>query len=444
MKRILIIGICLCLFVGCGSVSSVPSVQTTAATAAATTAATTTTATTATTAATTATTATAAATTAASPTVKQLLTTGHVAEIYRTSYQSLFGRIQQNGFLQESLTGTYRGEYVRSIGALSVLAHTVGETEKAGRALRFVTDVMQAKNLSLVPFTISADGKTVKTADELDGRAQFVLGWALYIADSGDSAYFDKTYALMKREANAFCSDTYFYADWNLVRNRRFTHTRVRNGNDYHDAFDLLTNTFTVAALRQLAAVAAANGHEEDTALWTQTAQKLCDGIAKNLTRTVGGKTVYLELRDFDGGKGTAENGVSWVCFAPFAAGKNGIEEETLENTVALCRKQLFKRAKSGGYLAMEATANGKVRNMILGKSVGWDIAAAVGEKDSAHLLATLQFLEAYHTADLYMEKMQPTANGYRTIDNGNAEQVIWFLWGMAQLRLSEGLPAKP
>ena len=111
---------------------------------------------------------------------------------------------------------------------------------------------------------------------------------------------------------------------------------------------------------------------------------------------------------------------------------------------MALCRKQLFKRAKSGGYLAMEATANGKVRNMILGKSVGWDIAAAVGEKDSAHLLATLQFLEAYHTADLYMEKMQPAANGYRTIDNGNAEQVIWFLWGMAQLRLSEGLPAKP
>ena len=161
MKRILIIGICLCLLVGCGSVPPVSSVQTTAATAAATTTATTRAATTATT----------AATTAASPTVKQLLTTGHVAEIYRTSYQSLFGRIQQNGFLQESLTGTYRGEYVRSIGALSVLAHMVGETEKAGRALRFVTDVMQVKNLPLVPFTISADGKTVKTADELDGRA---------------------------------------------------------------------------------------------------------------------------------------------------------------------------------------------------------------------------------------------------------------------------------
>lgn len=442
MKRLCIIGICLCLFVGCGGVPAAPSssvavtlTATTTATTAATTAVSVITATTETTA---------VATTAPSPTVRELLTTGHVADIYRTSYQSLFGRMQQNGFLQESLSGTYRGEYVRSIGALSVLAHTVGETEKAGRALRFVTDAMQDKNLSFVPFTISADGKTVKTADELDGRAQFVLGWALYIADSGDAAYFNETYALMKREADAFCSDAYFYADWNLVRNRRFTHTRVRNGNDYHDAFDLLTNTFTVAALRQLATVAAANGHGEDTALWTQTAEKLCDGIRKNLTRTVDGKTVYLELRDFDGGKGTAENGVSWVCFAPFAAGKNGVEDDILQNTVALCRSRLFKTAETGGYLAAEAAASGKVRDLILGKSVGWDIAAAVERKDDAHLLATLQFLKTYHTADLYMEKMQPSGNGYRTIDNGNAEQVIWFLWGMAQLRLSEGLSAKP
>ncbi len=371
-----------------------------------------------------------------------LLTDGHVADMYKTSYNSIFDRIRDNGFMKESLTGMYQGEYVRSIGALAIFANIVGETAAAGRTLKFVTDVMKKKNLAFVPFTISADGNTVRTEDELDGRAHFVLGWALYVQKSGDVAYFDDTYALMKREADAFCSDTYFYEDVGLVRNRRLTHTRIHNGSDYHDAFDILTNSFTAAALEQMIAVAKEGGKEQDAVLWQETLTKLQKGIAEKLTRTVDGKTVYLEQRYFE--NTAAENGVSWVCFAPFVTGYSGLDAATLQNTAAYARGVLWKKAGNGGYLAVEASAGGTVKNWILGKSVGWDLTAAVKTGDTTHILDTLRFLETYHTGDLYMEKMQPSGNGFKAIDAGNAEQVIWFLYGMATVRQMLGLSAKP
>ncbi len=371
-----------------------------------------------------------------------LLTDSRVATIYETSYKSIFDRIRDNGFMKESLTGLYQGEYVRSIGALAVLADKVGETAAAGKVLRFVTDVMKNKNLSHVPFTISADGNTVRTEDELDGRAHFVLGWALYVQKSGDAAYFNDTYALMKREADAFCSDTYFYEDVGLVRNRRLTHTRIHNGSDYHDAFDILTNSFTAAALEQMIAVAKAASKEQDTILWQETLAKLKKGIAENLTRSADGKTVYLEQRYYQ--NRTAENGVSWVCFAPFVTGYSGLDTSVLQNTAAYARDTLWQTTTNGGYLAVESSANGTVKNWILGKSVGWDLTAAAKEGDVAHILSALRFLEVNHSGNLYMEKMQPGGSGWKTIDAGNAEQVIWFLYGLAAVRESVGLSAKP
>lgn len=371
-----------------------------------------------------------------------LLEDSRVTTIYETSYNSIFDRIHANGFMKESLTGLYQGEYVRSIGALAILADKVGETAAAGKALKFVTDVMKNKKLTHVPFTISADGNTVRTEDELDGRAHFVLGWALYIQKSGDTAYFTDTYALMKREADAFCSSTYFYEDVGMVRNRRLTHTRIHNGSDYHDAFDILTNSFTAAALEQMIAVAQNNNKQEDAVLWQDTLAKLKEGIAKNLTRTVNGKTVYLEQRYFQ--NKAAENGVSWVCFAPFVTGYSGLDNTVLQNTATYARSVLWKKTANGGYLAVESSAGGAVKNWILGKSVGWDLTAAALAGDTAHILNALRFLEANHSGNLYMEKMQPNGSAWKTIDAGNAEQVIWFLYGMAAVRETVGLSVKP
>ena len=96
--------------------------------------------------------------------VTALLSEGRVATIYRTTWNSIFGRLQDSGFLQESLTGRYKGEYVRSIGAFAILAVETGETAAAGKTLRFVTDTVRRQNLPYLPFTIAADG-TVRSEE---------------------------------------------------------------------------------------------------------------------------------------------------------------------------------------------------------------------------------------------------------------------------------------
>lgn len=436
MKRILALTMSFLLFCGCAApttpLSESPVITTVTTTTATTTAVTTTASTKATTVGTT-------KAPSAQEQVRALLTDSHVADIYKDSYKSIFGRIRDTGFMKESLTGMYQGEYIRSIGALAILADKVGEQEAAKKTLKFVTDVMKKKGLAYVPFTISADGNTVRTDDELDGRAHFVLGWALYVLKSNDTAYFEDTYTLMKREADAFCSSNYFYEDLGLVRNRRFTHTRIWNGKDYHDAFDLLTNTFTAQALEKMVAVAKAKGHGEDAVKWEDTLKKLQTGIEKNLTHTVDGKKVYLELIQYNGGQYVKETGMSWVCISPFASGYQQ-NLTVAQNTAALARKRLWKTTPSGGYLAVECSASGSVKNWILGKSVGWDLTAACKAGDMSHILKTLQFLNTYHTGTVYMEKMQPANSGWKTIDPGNAEQVIWFLYGYATLRQQMGL----
>ncbi len=438
MTKIIALCLCLLLLVGCTVPSATHSVSVTEQSVTATTA-TTTTMTTTTVASTTVPT-TVKTLGSVENTVRARLQDSHVADIYRDSYQSIFGRLTENGFLQESLTGLYKGEYVRSIGAFAILADKVGETAAAGKALRFVTDVMQEKNLQYVPFTISADRATVRTEDELDGRAHFVLGWALYILKSKDTAYFDETYALMKREADAFCSDTYFYENVGLVRNRRFTHTRLYNGSDYVDVFDILTNSFVAAALEKMVAVAKQTGKDVDMVLWQSTLDKLQAGIRQNLTREVNGKTVYLEQLYFNGGNATPENGVSWVCLSAFASGYSGLDAQILQNTAAYTREKLWQRTQNGGYLAVECSASGTVKDWILGKSVGWDITAAAMAGDMFHINDTFSFLNSTHQGTIYMEKMKKNGDAWKTIDAGNAEQVIWFLYGIATLREQLGV----
>ena len=137
MKKLFCVALCVLLLCGCAA----PAVQSVPTTAAMTT----------TTVTATATAASSRPTTAKVPSVEErvlaLLKDGHVTDIYADSFDSVFRRLTDDGFLQESLTGMYKGEYVRSIGAFAVLADKVGESKAAGKALKFVTDVMKKKKL---------------------------------------------------------------------------------------------------------------------------------------------------------------------------------------------------------------------------------------------------------------------------------------------------------
>lgn len=382
--------------------------------------------------------------------VREMLQSGRIAKIYKATYDSIFSRVGESGYFQESVTGRYKGEYVRSIGALVKLALETGQDAAAARALKFVTDTMTLNSLSYFPFTISADKKTVRKEDEPDGRAHFVLGWALYALQCDDADYEDATYAMVAAELDKLLSQPYFYGEgdtpaMDLVFNRRFTHTRMKNASDYWQSFDLLTNCFVAAAAENMIAVAAARGDGEAAARWQAKLDKLAVGINERMVHTVDGKEIYLELYTVENGKAVAEKGYSWVCLSPAAAGWSGTDTQVLTDTAKAMYKKLWKTTKNGGYLAVECAANGTVKNWILGKSVGWDIETARLAGDYAHILEWFLFLEKNHGAsDIYMETMKPSGSSWKLGDCGNGEQCIWFIWALARLRNELGLSPQP
>ena len=382
--------------------------------------------------------------------VAEMLRSGKIAKIYKATYESIFSRVGESGYFQESVTGRYKGEYVRSIGALVKLALETGRKDAAARALKFVTDTMSLNGLDYFPFTISADKKTVRKEDEPDGRAHFVLGWALYALQCDDAAYEGATYGMVAAELDKLLAQPYFYGEgdtpaMDLVFNRRFTHTRMKNASDYWQSFDLLTNCFVAAAAENMIAVAAARGDAAAATRWQEKLDKLAVGINERMVHTVDGKRIYLELYTVENGKAVPEKGYSWVCLSPAAAGWSGTDVQVLTDTAQAMYQKLWKTTKNGGYLAVECAANGTVKNWILGKSVGWDIETARLAGDYGHILDWFLFLEKNHTgSDIYMETMKPSGSSWKLGDCGNGEQCIWFIWALARLRSELGLPAQP
>lgn len=379
--------------------------------------------------------------------VRAALISGRIADIYKTTLDSLFDRVNEAGYLQESVTGRYKGEYVRSIGALVRLALEVGQEEAAGRALRFVTDTVKRLDLPYLPFTINADGRTVQQEDELDGRAHFVLGWALYAMQGERSAYEDDTYALMAREMDAFFSDAYFdrtaAPSGGLMRNPRFTHTRDNNRGSYWDCYDLLTNQFVAAAAEQMILVARRRGDSAAAERWAAGLAELAEGIRTGLTRGSGGVTVYREMLVPTASGVTKEDRMSWVCLSPTAAGWSGMDRTIMANTERAAAEALRRRSADGTwYLAVEQTGNGRVKDWVLGKAVGWDIEAARLDGDWQRIADWFDFLESNHTGNLYMETMKKSGGKWVPDDCGNAEQCIWFVWAVARVREELGLSA--
>lgn len=378
--------------------------------------------------------------------VRAALVSGRIADIYKTTLDSLFERVNDAGYLQESVTGRYKGEYVRSIGALVRLALEVGQEAAAGRALRFVTDTVKRLDLPYLPFTISADGKSVRQEDELDGRAHFVLGWALYAMQGERSAYEDDTYPLMAREMDAFFSDAYFSRtappSGGLMRNPRFTHTRDNNRAGYWDCYDLLTNQFVAAAAEQMILVAHRRGDSAAADRWTAGLAELEEGIRTGLTRESDGLTVYREMLVPTDSGVVKEERMSWVCLSPIAAGWSGMDPTVMTNTARVAAQVLGCRSADGTwYLAVEQTGSGKVKDWVLGKAVGWDIDAARLAGDWGRIADWFAFLESNHTGNLYMETMKKSGGKWVLGDCGNAEQCIWFVWAIARLRAEFGLP---
>jgi len=89
--------------------------------------------------------------------VLNLLNSPFQQRLFQNTYQSLLERLHPNGYLPESLTGAYGGEFPRTLGPYVFLLLENGEFGKAKKALQYVLDAASLSGMSRIPHVIGQE-----------------------------------------------------------------------------------------------------------------------------------------------------------------------------------------------------------------------------------------------------------------------------------------------
>ncbi len=430
---------------------------------------------------------------------------GRLEELYFNTLKSLFERIEPDGFFAESLTGTYCGEFPRTVGALVPLCLELGRFEAAERLLALAIEVMRRGGQGYAPHVFLPRSRREDGSEfypwhcdllQLDAQAHLLAAWARLALAGRRAGFEEHTWPEMAR-LMARCSGRNLLAsgrvqlydperggfriyegegwsiDHGLARNPAFEHSREGR---MWDTCDLLTQCFLGAALETMARVAERRGELSHSALWRARLEALRRGIAEQLTLPTATGLRYLEMRLPDSSGGRIFPEVSWVCLAPVAAQWEPLAPEVLRRTVAELRRRALRRTGDGlVWLAGDVGTDGRRSNLVLGKALGWEIEFARREGERERLVQLLDFIERVHRdASIYMEwahrsfagscrgrrwesrdylprfsdaeeaELESCAAGWRLRDCGNGEQGAWWCWAMARLRREAGLPVQP
>jgi hypothetical protein len=281
--------------------------------------------------------------------------------------------------------------------------------------------------------------------DQIDGQAHVIMAWARLALHRGHTNFETRTYPLLATLMDRTSDQPYFMwgrgheVSVNLIQNISFEHSR--EGRYWH-VWDLLTQCVVGASLEAMTDIAKRQGDAKRSLRWRDRLQVLKKGIKKNLTRSVNGKEIYLEMRLPNSAGGVPYNGMSWVNFAPVMAQWNPLDRQTLNNTIEVMREKLVLPYKGHCYMAMEYDPDGNVNSRwIIGKGIGWEIDYARQEKEYDRIKEWLDFLKSFHSGDLYSESLFLNDNNvWETGDGGNGEQSTWWCWAMSRLRKEAGL----
>jgi len=402
--------------------------------------------------------------------VRKLLESPYFEGLYARTYWSLIQRTDPSGFVPESLTGAYGGMFPRTVGALSLLYLETGRLDEAQKSIACVLRAMEQNNLELVPHVIGKTGDRYTIRDDefqIDGQAHVILGWARLAQRRGRTPFEDQTWnqvsALMTRTSSrAFLDYGGFPSQLGLVRNSALEHSREGR---FWDTYDLLTQSFVGAALKEMAAVARRRGDTQHANLWEAKLAILSKGVAKNLTTVREGKLTYLEMRLPNSAAGVPYLGLGWVAFGPIAAGwEPDADPQVMENTVAVMQHSLLKVTHGLAWMPTDSYADGSFSNQIIGKGQAWEMDYSRAHGDYTRIEQILRLIEiANGSSALYMEgawledahhnvtgllhdsdlpELEHAA--WTTKDSGNGEQTAWWCWAMARLRRQMGMPAEP
>ena len=291
----------------------------------------------------------------------------------------------------------------------------------------------------------------VSRIDQIDGQAHIIMAWAkLAQARNKITPFENKTYNFIANLMDSSTELPYFDNKGDkgvkgLILNHDFEHSR--DGRMWK-TYDLLSQSFIGSALENMIPIAKRRGDKKHVSSWSKKLQLLKSAIDKNMTFTLDGKRVYLEMLLPDDKNGIPyTNGLGWVNLAPLAAQWEALDRSILDNTIASLRKRGLRNDKNNKWLIADWAANHeKETPMVIIKGVGWELDYARQNKDWKRIIEWLEFLESRNSSPIIAEAICYNKNydSWALNDPGNGEQTCWWVWGMVRLRNELNLPPIP
>lgn len=357
--------------------------------------------------------------------------------LYKLSYSSLINRLSENGYAATSLTGKYKGMYVRD-AAIQVMAMVAnGDVESAGLMLEYIFTYHESTGytyaLCVLPQVENFEAEEI--AAPISKRIQsdttymllhaFVKWYEANTDEAARSLFLERHWGTMCAFADYFTTEEYYSKTRNLILNPNF-----QNIDRYYKCYDLITNVFASQAFYEMSEIATAKGDNEYADSWENAAYNLRDGINKNLVVESGKVKIYREMYDVQAKR--YYNGFSFINFAPVAAEWFGTDYDLMANTYA----QHMKQASSelDGVTLMDSrhiVGSARWSEEILGKHLAWEIMYLASQSDNSERLRELLDFMATHTPE-----GEPYAEAWvfdgSLADAGNQEQTAWLIYALA------------
>jgi len=291
----------------------------------------------------------------------------------------------------------------------------------------------------------------VSRIDQIDGQGHIIMAWAkLAQARCKTTPFENKTYNFIANLMDSSTELPYFDAKGEkgvkgLVLNPDFEHSR--DGRMWK-TYDFLSQSFIGSALENMIPIAKRRGDKKHVASWSKKLKLLKSAIDKNMTFTLDGKRVYLEMLLPEGNAGIPyTNGLGWVNLAPLAAQWEALDRSVLDNTIVALRKRGLRDDKGKKWLIADWAADPKKETpMVIIKGVGWELDYSQQKKEWKRIIEWLDFLESRNSSPIIAEAicLNKSNNTWSLNDPGNGEQACWWVWGMVRLRKELDLPPIP
>jgi hypothetical protein len=369
------------------------------------------------------------------------------------NYQSVLERIDDSGYVQESLTGAYSGMYTRTVGSLGRLFVATGEIGRIEAPVRYCLQSLTDNHLEFVPHVLGRreHDEPIPVIDSLaqvDGDAHVVLSWALLAGSRKRNTFEDETWsaisALLDRITRPpFLAEcTRWRIEPGLVLNTHLEHSRE---GQYWNAYDFLTQSFVASALEKMIPIARRRGDEARVKEWTHRSDFLNRQIGESMVYELEGKKIYAEMLLPTGRTPKIFDGCGWLNLAPVPSGWSGVDPEILRNTIDLWHRNAALTWDGPSITACDWTPAGH-SNETYGKMLGWDLLYSLQMGDCERVWDILEFLQLFNSEGLYGEifRYDPAEKKWHIRDAGNGEQIGWLCWSLVSARNLLMLPPLP